>query len=57
MKNGKNIRWIVRSDVKESNGEIIELVNGRRLLHVYNIVIWYYVTQEDKKRTKEMYKL
>jgi hypothetical protein len=57
MENGKNIRWIVRSDVKESNGEIIELVNGRRLLHVYNIVIWYYVTQEDKKRTKEMYKL
>jgi hypothetical protein len=57
MENGKNIRWIVRSDVKESNGEIIELVNGRRLLHVYNIVIWYYVTQKDKKRTKEMYKL
>jgi hypothetical protein len=57
MENEKNIRWIVRSDVKESNGEIIELVNGRRLLHVYNIVIWYYVTQEDKKRTKEMYKL
>ena len=57
MENEKNIRWIVRSDVKESNGEIIELVNGRRLLHVYNIVIWYYVTQKDKKRTKEMYKL
>jgi hypothetical protein len=44
MENGKNIRWIVRSDVKESNGEIIELVDGRRLLCVCNRVIWYYVT-------------
>jgi hypothetical protein len=44
MKNGKNIRWIVKSDVKESNGETIELVGDRRLLHVCNRVIWYCVT-------------
>jgi hypothetical protein len=57
MENEKNIRWIVRSDVKESNGETIELVGGRRLLRVYNRVIWYCVTKEDKKGIKEMYKL
>jgi hypothetical protein len=57
MENGKNIRWIVRSDVEESNGETIELVGGRRLLCVYNRVIWYCVTKKDKKRIKVMYKL
>jgi hypothetical protein len=57
MENENNIRWIVRSDVKESNGETIELVGGRRLLRVCNRVIWYCVTKEDKKRTKKMYKL
>jgi len=57
MENEKNIRWIVRSDVEESNGETIELVGGRRLLRVYNRVIWYCVTKEDNKRIKEMYKL
>jgi hypothetical protein len=43
--------------VKESNGETIELVGGRRLLHVCNRVISYCVAQEDKKRTEKMYKL
>jgi hypothetical protein len=57
MKNGKNMRWIVRSDVKESNRETIELVGGRRLLCVCNRVIWYCVTQEDKNRTEKMSKL
>ena len=28
MENEKNIRWIMRSNVKESNGEIIELMGG-----------------------------
>jgi hypothetical protein len=57
MKNGNNIKWIVRSDVKESNGETIELKGGWRLLRVCNRVIWYYVAQEDKKIIEEMYKL
>jgi hypothetical protein len=57
MENGKNMRWIVRSDVKESNRETIELVGGRRLLCVCNRVIWYCVTQEDKNRTEKMSKL
>lgn len=43
MKNENNIRWIVRSNVKESNGKIIELVGGWRLLGIYNRVIWYCV--------------
>jgi hypothetical protein len=42
MENGKNIRWIVRNDVKESNRETIELVGSRKLLRIYNRVIWYY---------------
>jgi hypothetical protein len=57
MKNGNNIKWIVRSDVKESNEETIELVGGQRLPRVCNKVIWYYVLQESKKGNKEMYKL
>jgi hypothetical protein len=42
--NGKNIKWIVKSNVEKSNGEIVELVGGWRLLHVCNRVIWYCVT-------------
>jgi hypothetical protein len=47
----------MRSKVKESNGETIELVGGQRLLCVCNRVIWYCVAQEDKKRIEEMCKL
>jgi hypothetical protein len=43
MKNGKNIRWIVRNDMKESNGKTIQLMGCWRLLHVCNRVICYYV--------------
>jgi hypothetical protein len=43
MENGKNIRWIMRSDVKESNRETIELVGGWRLLRICNTVVWYCV--------------
>jgi hypothetical protein len=57
IENEKNIRWIVISDVKESNGEIIELVGGWSLLRVCNRVIWYYVTHKDKKRIEEKYTL
>jgi hypothetical protein len=43
----------MRSNVKESNGETIELVCNQKLLRVCNRVIWYCVTQEDKKRTED----
>jgi hypothetical protein len=43
--------------MKESNGETIVLVGDRRLLRVYNRIIWYCVPQDDKKRTEKMYKL
>jgi hypothetical protein len=57
MENRKHIRWLVRSDVEESIGETIELVGSWKLLRICNRVIWYYVTQQDNKKIKEMYKL
>jgi hypothetical protein len=47
----------MKSNVKESNRETIELVGGRRLLRVCNRVIWHCITQKDKKRIEKMYKL
>jgi len=55
MENENNIRWIVRSDVKESNGETIELVGGRRLLvyviELFDIVLLRRIRKELRKCT------
>jgi len=58
MKNEKDIRWIVRSVVKESNGEN-NWIGGwpKAILCICNRIIWYCVTQEHKKRNEKMYKL